>query len=718
MIKITEKLLKIDTLNTSLIVDIKREVPQLLYYGKKLRDREDYSFFCGSIRGKRMASQCDNNMAPCIMSSNGECNQKESFAQVVKDGIFTNRFKLKEVCTVDSFDSPLATARNKGEIVRLSYKDAVSGATLNQYYTTFDDSDVIAAHSEIVNTADGEIVVDRLMSVQLDFIADRAAVSSFDGQWAYERRRHDTELVSGRYENASTSGISSSEHNPFIIATVNGGKYAMNLIWSGNHKELVEVSPYGRVRILAGMNDYGLRYPLKSGEVLVSPEAIMVYCDNEDEITHQMHKFSLDHIISPNFAYKDRPVLINNWEGTEFDFTGDKIYDIAEQASRCGIEMMVLDDGWFGARNGDNCALGDWYDNVSKTGGLKKLADRVKALGMKFGLWVEPEMISINSDLYRAHPEYAQAIPGVTPVQRRNQLCIDLCNDEVVDYLADTLIELFKHIGVDYVKWDHNRSMSDIYSHKLADQGKYFYDYYKNQVKLLTRITEACPNILFESCASGGSRYDLGIQYFMPQNWASDNTTAYDRLFIQEGTLFAYPQSSMGAHVAENNLIPMSSLESRFNVAAVGAFGYELDITTCPEEELAIITDQVAYYKEHRHLLQFGNYVRINSIFNSDIGGWMVVSDDKSEAMATVVSKTEGSGLTKQFISFKGLDPDALYKVTSRPQVNYDIDIEFEAYGDALMNGNFDLNVLHRCEKDSKRFSARFASRMLYIKKI
>lgn len=719
MIKIIEGRIKIDSLYTSLIIENYENKAELVYYGRKLKDNTDFSCFYHCCKDRCFASNCDYTNLPTVMSSNGECAQKSAYVGVVKDGVFTNRFKYLGGEVVDGFTSPLPTARNKGETVCLTYKDDVSGVELKQYYTVFDDSDVIAVHSEVINTTDGEIAVNRLMSLQLDFCADRADVSSFDGFWCFERTRHDTTLTSGRYENSSVLGISSGEHNPFIMVKVNGGVMGFNLLWSGNHKELVEVSPYGRVRIQTGMNDYQLNYTLAPGEKLVSPEAIMVYSSDEATITRQLHKFSLNHIINPNFAYKDRPILINNWEGTYFDFTGDKIYDIAKKASECGIEMLVLDDGWFGKRDNDDCSLGDWYDNVAKTGGLKNLSDRIKALGMKFGLWVEPEMICRDSDLFRAHPEYAQIIPNVDPVQRRHQLCIDLCNDEVVDYLSDRLISLFKEIGVDYVKWDHNRSMSDVFSSKLENQGRYFYDYYVNQRKLLTRITEACPNVLFESCASGGCRYDLGMQYFMAQNWGSDNTNSYHRLFIQEGTLTAYPQSSMGAHVAAPRSVPFIGIESRFNVAAIGAFGYELDITKLSQEELDVVSAQVAYYKEHRRLLQYGNYMRLgNSLLKSDFGGWTVVSDDKSEAIAVIVSKAENNGYFRLPFSFAGLDENTLYHVAMRPQSNLDWAIEFTAYGDALMNGSFDFGNLLAAEKDAKKYSARFASRMFYIKKI
>lgn len=727
MIKITDKYIKIDSNNNTLLLGIARPsdfygVPQswasLLHYGKKVEVSDDCEFnFNPVIWGG--GSSDDAIHCPRVISCTGDCNNRESLLTVVKDGVFTNRFMFVKAEMVDGFTSPLPTARKKGETVCLTYVDDVTKATLNQYYTVFADSDVIATHTEVVNTTDGDIYIDNLSSLQLEFFANKAEVISYDGKWVRERDRHETSLVAGKMVIESRSGISSPTHNPFFMAKVDGKLMGFNLVWSGNHKEVIEVSPYNQVKILAGMSDHGLYYKVKAGDKFVAPEAIFVCEDSEDEITLQMHKFSLNHIINPDFAYKERPVLINNWEGTYFNFTGDKIYDIAKRASECGIEMLVLDDGWFGKRDNDHSGLGDWYDNVPKTGGLKNLADKIHALGMKFGLWVEPEMICADSDLFRAHPEWAQAIPDVTPISRRYQLNIDIANPEVADYLADTLIKLFKDVGVDYVKWDHNRPMSDIYSSKLKNQGEYFYNYYVNQTAMLDKITKACPNVLFESCSSGGCRYDLGMQYFMPQNWGSDNTNAYDRIYIQEGTLVGYPQSSMGAHVA-STWHSNNSIESRFNIAAIGAFGYEFDITKSTKEELSIIKKQVAYYKKHRKLLQYGNYYRLGeSMHHAKQGGFMVVSDKKDEAIAVIIDNTEWHMRMKNLYQFKGLDDKALYKVTFRPQSNVKEQIEFTAYGSMLNNGGFDFTSIKVQESDrDTHYRDTFSSRMIYFKKI
>lgn len=720
MIKIFGDYVKIDTKNNSLIIKKYDDRALKVYYGKKLNDSEDYSSFFFGRLDRTGASNDDYANICSVISSTAEVSQKESFAHFYDErGVFSNRFIYENAEMVESFSSPLPTARKVSEICRLKFTDLISGVTIYQYYSVFADSDVLAVHSELVNTSGGIITVNRLSSLQMDFIGTKAEVVTFDGAWEKERYRHETALTAGRFEIDSKLGLSSPVHNPFMMVKVNDEIVATNLIWSGNHKEIVEVSPYKRIRLLTGINDYSLNIKLNTNETFVSPQAIILIEKDEDTITRELHKFSLNHIVNPDFAYKERPVLINNWEGTYFNFTGEKILEMAKVAKKVGIEMFVLDDGWFGKRDNDRSGLGDWYDNEKKTGGLKKLADDIHALGLKFGLWVEPEMISKDSDLFRAHPEYAMAIPNVDPVERRWQLAIDMCNDDVCSYLADTLIKLFKDVGVDYVKWDHNRAFSDVYSTHLINQGEYHYKYYVNQYKLLDKITKACPTVLFESCASGGCRYDLGMQYFMPQNWGSDNTNAFDRLPIQEGTLVAYPQSTMGAHVAAAHSNPKVSLESRFNVASVGAFGYEYDITKAPKEELDTIKNQVSYYKKHKKLFQYGNYYKLgDGILKSKWGGWILVSDDKSEAVATIVDLNVGHDTAKEVFKFKGLDDNTLYKVTLRPQNNMREIHEFTAYGDALNSYGVDFGDIVWAEKDGFSFSGVMASRMVYFKKI
>lgn len=720
MIKIFGDYVKIDSRDSSLIIKNFNGNAFPVYCGKKLLDYDNYEVFA---RGcwESGASNDDNSLYLSTLGSVSERSSREPFFTFYDEaGVFCNRFRYVGAELTDSFFSPFPTARSKGNTVKFTFTDEISGVTAYQYYTVFEDCGAICAHSELVNTSQKTITVTRLSSLQLDFVGNRADIVSYEGTWKRERIRKQTRLETGRFEMDSKLGISSAQHNPFFFVSLQDKTIGFNLIWSGNHKEIVEISPYYRIRILTGINDYNFRYTLSPGKSLVSPEAVFVVGDCEAEVTRGMHEFVLQHIINPDFKNAERPVLINNWEGTGMNFTGEKIYEMAKVAASVGIELFVLDDGWFGKRDDDTAGLGDWFDNEKKTGGLKNLADKIHALGMKFGLWVEPEMISEDSDLFRAHPEFAMRIPGVEPLRSRSQLCIDLCNKKVKEYLSKTLINLFKSVGVDYVKWDHNRAMSDIYSASLTNQGGYFYDYYVNQYALLKEITEACPNVLFESCASGGSRFDLGMLYFMPQCWASDNTNAYSRLFIQEGTLAGYPQSCMGAHVAGYHYqTPFVSLESMFNVAAIGAFGYEFDITKCDNKQLTIIKNQVEYYKKHRKLLQFGDYYRLGeSLVNAETGGYIVVAKDKSEAIAVIITREIGSTRFRPHFSFKGLDENTLYKVFMRPQANVEDGIEFTAYGDALNSFGVDIEDIRWRETDERENATVFASRMFYFHKL
>lgn len=725
MIKVLDNYIKIDTKNTSLLLKKYDNRLILLHYGKKIHDASSYDFLLPKKIDGHFGSNDDYRNALSVFSFNGEGSNKEPLVLLSKkDGTFVSRFNLVDISFADVVSSPLPLARNKENTIVFTYVDEISNATLKQYFSTFNDSDVISTHIEIKNTSDDLIYIKKLFSLQLDFAGDSANITSFDGTWNYERINHKTQLKSGRFEIDSKLGFSSNTHNPYMIVEVNGKFIGINLLWSGNHKEIVEISPYCRIRVQNGLNDYCFDYELKSSETICSPESIFAIEENTSDLSIEMQRFAQNHIINPNFAYKEKPVLINNWEGTYFDFNYQKLKGIIDSASDCGIEMFVLDDGWFGSRNSEESGLGDWEDNAEKTGGLKSLSKYIHSLGMKFGLWVEPEMIQVNSRLYKSHPDFAMKIDGVRPIERRNQLCVDMCNLEARKYLTKTLIGLFIENNIDYVKWDCNRSMIDIHSNFINYQGNYFYDYFVNLYAMLDEITKAVPNVLFESCASGGNRYDLGMLYFMPQNWASDNTNAYHRLFIQEGTLSCYPVSSFGSHINDNYYShPKVSLESKFNVCAMGAFGYELDPTKISAEQIEIIKEQIVYFKKHRTLFQFGDYYKIGESFvYSSHGGWCLVSKAKDEAIAVIIDKEiTGSVHNRPVFHFEGLDPCALYLVEMRSQSNLkdgSLVEPFEAYGDALMHGGIEFDALKWSEVDFESVSSFFASRMFYLKKI
>jgi len=398
-----------------------------------------------------------------------------------------------------------------------------------------------------------------------------------------------------------------------------------------------------------------------------------------------MHRFVQDRVVRGAWQYKERPVLVNNWEATDFDFDKKKLLALAKEAAGLGIELFVLDDGWFGKRDDDASSLGDWDVNEKKLpGGIEGLAKKINALGLKFGLWVEPEMISEDSDLYRAHPDWAVSTPGRAPAYGRNQFVLDLTMPAVRAYVVDAMTKAFSQADIEYVKWDMNRNISDAYSKALPPerQGEFHHRYILGLYEILDELVRRFPGILFESCASGGNRFDLGMLCYMPQTWTSDDTDAYARLSIQGGTSYGYPPSVMGAHVsASPNMqsLRASTIETRFNVAAFGLLGYELDLTMLSPFDKKAIKEQVAFYKEHRQLLQFGEFLRIPNRLDPDKVQWAVVSEDGREAIAGLFQGSARIGLGQDLLTVPGLDPDATFSVKGRPQY-----INVKAFGNLV----------------------------------
>ncbi|MBP5466351.1 MAG: alpha-galactosidase, partial [Clostridia bacterium] len=505
--------------------------------GKKIKDG-DYSIFPQRDRNWGWESEGFTSIA----SFSGDNTRTErSFMFKDESGLFIYRgyYVGSEIIGGHYFTDDMPYTRNKEKTLKITYKCENNEIYVNQYISVFSDSDVFSFSNEIVNLSDKTLFVDRIMSMQLDFIANKASVMTFDGSWARERKKHVSEVNAGTFLIDAKEGYSSSKHNPFFIADINNNGYlAVNLLWSGNHKEVIDINENNRLRVLAGINDYNFSYKLEKGKTLRSPEAIAVMEKNLDDITSEMHSFVLNHVIPERFNGMERPTLVNNWEGTYFDFTPEKLLAIADKASEVGLDMFVLDDGWFGKRINDKAGLGDWYDNVEKTCDLRKFKEELKKRNLKFGLWIEPEMINPDSDLYRAHPEYVMQIPGVQPLFKRSQLVLDYANREVCDYIVNAIGKILDEVHPDYIKWDNNRFMTDVYSSVLSYQGGYYYDYTLGYYYVAKRLTERYPEILFEGCASGGNRFDLGVAFYMPQSWCSDNADAKSRTFIQEGTLY------------------------------------------------------------------------------------------------------------------------------------------------------------------------------------
>ncbi len=704
----------------------------VLYYGKRISAFDNYDIFGSKpLIIDRVGGAIDDYMRGAMThSSVGIGSNKEVLLEVRNvDGLNVNRFDFVQARIVDGGvefpDMPFA--RNGRQTLELELYDEYAKLRLFQRFTVFDDCNVIATNQKLVNENDKSIAFRRLMSLQLDLHDSEWIVSSYDGVWGGERSRNDTLLKSGLYAIDSKTGASSPNHNPFFTITgtgINDNVYGFNLIYSGNHKELVQISPYGGTRVLVGMNDYLLDYELQGGASFETPQAIMVNGATIDEITLDMHKFTMRHIVHPDFATTPRPVLYNHWEGTGIDFDEKILLGFADSAQKLGIELFVMDDGWFGNRIDDRRALGDWFVNTDKfPNGLKGLSEGIKARGMQFGIWVEPEMINRDSELYRKHPEYALEIPSREPIERRRQLVIDMSSQEVQDYLFQALSAVIDECQPDYIKWDYNRVIIDVYSHKGTKAGEFYHKFILGTYRLIQSLRNKYPKILFESCSSGGGRYDLGMFFYMPQMWGSDNSSSWDRTDIHCGTLTMYPQSTLGSHVTKDHFgagyNKTASLEDRFNVNCVGALGYEFDIRAFNEEELSIMARQIEFYKQHKQLLQFGEYYCIHNVFDDpNTYSYIVVSQDKTQAMLTLIERNGHANKLPKRYKLKGLSPEKTYRLTMRKQANVSEEktFSFTAKGDMLVTYGLDFDIIGET-LDNEQFGG-LKSRMYYIEEI
>ena len=720
MIRIQNTYAKLDTPHTTLLLRLK-EIPEILYYGARLRDAEDYSYFGSGTDGVSLSSADDVHSEACVLSSSGDgCNRETMIQIVAGDGSGTLRPVLSDAKIQKGkplFESPLPASYGADESLILRYKDSI-GLEILQYFTVFGDSDVIATSVCLRNTGDRAFHIRRCMSLQLDIGKGNWEAVTLDGASQRERCPHRTLLHGGSLSAASFAGLSSNAHNPYVIARnrgERGGCVACNLVWSGNHRQIFDLSPISDLRLLSGINDYLLNYKLEPGKTFEAPEAVFVREEGEAEVCAQMRAFVSEHIVRGEWKKKARPVLINSWEGFLFSFDQNKLMEFCRRAADVGIELFVLDDGWFGKRDDDTTSLGDWKVNRQKMGGtLREFADKVRKNGLMFGIWMEPEMISKDSDLFRAHPEYALSVPGKETMEIRHQRVLDLTNPEVRRYMIGAISSVIEESGASYLKWDCNRGIFD-----LPGAEELFYRYTLGLYEVLGTITKKFPNLLIESCASGGNRYDLGMLCFTPQIWASDNTDARSRLAIQEGTLYGYPQSTMGAHVGASpnpHTFNSSSPDTRFTVASAGAFGYECDITALSQEMLELIRSQVDFYKQWRDVMQFGTYYRTDSVFDGEASGWIFVSEDRSRAVASVALLAKGCAAIPFRARFCGLDPNALYQVCSRPQKGAS-PVLFSAYGDALCQGNIRLGNLFT-EAEMHEYSNQVMTRMFTFTRI
>lgn len=602
------------------------------------------------------------------------------------------------------------------QTLTVTFKDELANLVLQLHYTVFEKEDVIVRSATFINRGQEAVTLDRALSLQLDLPDHDYDMLQFSGSWARERHLIRTPLRSGIQSIGSLRVASSHQQNPFFALarphTDNhqGAAFGFNFIYSGNFIDSVEVDQFDTTRVLVGINPDDFGWKLANGESFQTPEAVMTYTsDGLNQMSQQLGAFYQDHLINQHFAHQDRPILINNWEATFMDFNEAKLMKIVEQADKLGIEMFVLDDGWFGHRDDDKSSLGDWFVDQKKfSNGISGFADRVHDKGMKFGLWFEPEMISVDSKLYEKHPDWMIATPGRQGTPARNQYVLDMTRQEVVDYLFEHMSAIIKQTKLDYIKWDMNRNITEMYGAKLpADQQLEFpHRYILGVYQLYARLTEAFPKVLFESCASGGGRFDLGMMYYAPQVWCSDDTDAIERIKIQDGTSYGYTQNMWGAHVSavpNDQVGRLTSLDTRAAVAYFGDFGYELDITKMAADELATIKKQVAFYKQYRHLFQFGKFYRLDNpdTNNDNVYGWQVVNEDRSEAILARFQILNGANPAYIRVYFAGLDPEATYTVN---------DGQERISGAELMNaGYFVPRIMDRTkpEKDPSDFSSR-----------
>lgn len=703
-----------------------------LYYGPKIPFKDDYANL-----NTREEHDCTNTRTDEDVEFQAELLKQEyaglgkgdyrypAFQITYPNGSRTSEFQYRDYELKDGkarlTGLPSTFADDSNDSQTLTVKLADGDLELQLHYTIFADEDVIVRSTTFVNHGK-TVFLNRALSAQLDLPDANYDFIQFAGSWSRERHLHRSHLRPGTQSISSLRTASSHQENPFFMLarphTDNnqGAVFGFNFVYSGNFLDSVEVDQFDTTRVLIGINPDEFGWKLNSGDSFQTPEVIFSYTDNGfNALSQQLGAFYAQHLINPHFAHQERPILINNWEATFMDFTEDKLMPIVERAKELGIEMFVLDDGWFGHRDDDRSSLGDWFVDEKKFNhGIAGFAKRVHDLDMKFGLWFEPEMISIDSKLYQTHPEWMIKTPGRGQTPGRHQFVLDMSRQEVVDYLFGLMSHIIQDAKLDYIKWDMNRNITEMYGADLpADQQLEFsHRYILGVYDLYDRLTKAFPDVLFESCASGGGRFDLGMMYYAPQAWCSDDTDAIERIKIQDGTSYGYTPSMWGAHVSavpNDQVGRLTSIDTRAKVAYFGAFGYELDVTELSDEEQATIKQQVAFYKQYRKLFQFGTFYRLETPDTSDnVYGWETVSHDKQTAIGMRYQILNGANPAYIRYYFKGLDPERHYTVNDGSEV---------FSGAELMNaGYFVPRVMNRLQ--SPKVPSDFHADMFIVKAV
>lgn len=677
-----------------------------LYFGKRIHQREDYSYLL-EMMARPMGSyvfESDRTLSLEHVKQEYGVYGSTDYRCPAVEILQENGSRISDFCykshtvsggkpKLKGLPATYTESDSEAETLTLVLEDRVTGIELELLYTLFAGSGIIARSARFLNCGKKPVHLLKAMSLCMDLPDHDYDWIQFSGAWARERYPKKRRLETGIQSVGSMRGHSSHEHNPFVILKrptadeFQGEVIGFSLIYSGNFLAQAEVDTHDTTRVLLGINPEWFDWKLEPGEEFQTPEAVMVYTDRGmNDMSQTFHRLFQKRLARGYWRDRERPILINNWEATYFDFTEERIVEIAKKAKEQGIELFVLDDGWFGKRTSERAGLGDWKANPERLPeGITGLAQKIEALGMKFGLWFEPEMVNKDSDLYREHPDWILSVPERRQSQGRYQYVLDFSRKEVVDYIYDRMAEILGSGKVSYVKWDMNRSITECWSAALpADrQGEVFHRYILGVYDLYDRLNTAFPEVLFESCASGGGRFDPGLLYYAPQGWASDDTDAAERLKIQYGTSYCYPISSIGAHVSaspNHQIMRSTPLYTRANVACFGTFGYELDLNRLTAEEQEEVKRQTAFVKKYRSVLQFGSFYRLESPFEGNVTAWMSVSGDRKTAVVGWYRTLNGINMGYTRVKLRGLEPDSVYRVSE------DGALRGEYYGDELMN--------------------------------
>jgi len=657
-----------------------------LYWGKKIRAEEpayripfkDRSFSANPDPGDRTFSL---DVLPQEYPAYGRTDlrspayhiQLENGSTItdlryVSHRIFRGKPKL------DGLPATYVEADDEAETLEVELADSLIGLRVILSYTAYEDRNVITRSVRFVNEGNQDLKLLRALSMSIDFPDAEFNMLQLSGAHCRERHIVKRPLTVGTQSIESRRGASSHQQNPFLALLREGADedqgevFGFSLVYSGNFLAQIEVDQYETARVSMGIHPFDFFWLLKPGESFQTPEVVLVYSsEGLNGMSQTYHKLYRSRLCRGVYRDKVRPILVNNWEATYFDFDADKIEEIARTGQELGIELFVLDDGWFGRRDDDTSSLGDWFVNRRKLpGGLEDLAERIRKLGMEFGLWVEPEMVSPDSDLYRKHPDWCLHVPDRSRSEGRNQLILDFSRQDVCDAVIQMISDILSSAPITYVKWDMNRHMTEIGSAALPPerQRETAHRYMLGLYRVMEELTSSFPHVLFESCSGGGGRFDPGILYYMPQTWTSDNTDAVERLRIQYGTSMVYPPITMGAHVSavpNHQVHRVTSLQMRGDVAMAGNFGYEMDLTKLTEEEKKLVKQQVALYKEIRPLIQFGDFYRLKNPFEGNEAAWMFVSEDRREAIVFYYRVLAEANAPLRRLRLKGLDPERDY---------------------------------------------------------